>query len=75
MVKKKVIIEFPNDESAQRFLGWLSDGGGEYNFFESEEYHCEDGKPIKRFDYKKAFPAWGYDPKKDGPDLLVEATG
>lgn len=69
---KKVIIEFPDEASAKRFLGWFSDGGGEYNFFESEEIHGED-KPIVEMDYKKAFPAWGYNPKKDGPNFIVKA--
>ena len=71
--KARVIIEFPSKEAAKRFLGWFSDGGGESNFFESEEVHADD-EPIKRMDYAKAFPAWGYDPQKDGPDLTVTAS-
>lgn len=71
----KVVIEFPDAMARERFLGWLSDGGGEYNFFEYEDCHAgEDGTPsIKGMGYDKAFPAWGYDPMKDGPDKTVVA--
>lgn len=68
------IIQFPSEESRDRFLGWLSNSG-EQDFFMSEGMVAEGKgkKPIRRFDYAQCFPAWGYDPKKHGPDKVVEA--
>ena len=37
MSDPSVRITFPNKESLKRFIGWMSDGGGEYQFFESED--------------------------------------
>lgn len=72
---KRVVIEFPDEASAKSFLGWWSDGGGEQYFFEAEEIYAkrEKRKPINRFDYERAFPAWGYNPDKHGPDFTVKA--
>jgi hypothetical protein len=70
----KLIIEFPNDLARESFLAWLADGGGEQEFFQSEEIHCEEGRDaINSMDYKLAFPAWGWDPAKHGPDKVVVA--
>lgn len=74
MTKHKVIIEFPSLNARERFLGWLSDGGGEYQFMEGEAVHAPSpATEIKEFDYSRAFPAWGYDPKKHGPNKVVVA--
>lgn len=75
----KVIFEFPNEDSAECFLAWFSDGGGEYSFLEGEsaeniEENGGDRKPIVRFDFARAFEAWGYDPAKHGPDKVVVAN-
>lgn len=72
---KRVVFEFPDEGSALSFLAWFSDGGGESSFFDGQEYSCDDGDhaTIRRFDYKRAFTGWGYDPEKHGPDLTVEA--
>lgn len=70
----RVIIEFPDEDAASRFLAWFSDGGGEYQFFESEEIHApDDFSRIANMKYHRAFPAWGYDPAKHGPDRVVVA--
>jgi hypothetical protein len=70
----RVIIEFPTLNARERFLGWLSDGGGEYAFFESERTHAPaKAVEINQMDYARAFPAWGYDPVKHGPDKVVIA--
>lgn len=61
MAKKrpKLTITFPTEQDRDDFLGWLSDGGGEYQFMEGDTN-------IKYFDYSGSYPAWGYDPEKDG---------
>lgn len=71
----RVIFEFPDEKAAEAFLAWFSDGNGEQDFFQSEEYHAEEEgrKKINHFDFAKAFPAWGYNPKVDGPDRVVKA--
>lgn len=68
----KVIIEFPSLAARERFLGWLSDGGGEYDFMESEQHHAPSKETeIRKFDYSRAFPAWGYNPVEHGLDKVV----
>jgi hypothetical protein len=57
-------IKFPTEQDRDIFLGWLSDGGGEYQFMEYED------TTVTRFDYSKAFPAWGYSPELDGPPVV-----
>lgn len=54
MPKAKLIFEFDSEEDRDEFLTQLADEGGEQSFSGFT------------FDYKKAFPAWGYDPEKDG---------
>lgn len=29
-----ITVVFPNEEEKEKFLGWLSDGGGEYEYME-----------------------------------------
>lgn len=72
---KRVIFEFANEDAAEDFLAWFSDGGGESSFMDGDPYAAEESERpcIIRFDYKRAFSAWGYDPAKHGPDLVVEA--
>ncbi len=41
----EITIKFPNEEEKRRFLGWLSDGGGEYEFMEYTETE------VNRFTY------------------------
>lgn len=31
-----ITLRFPDEESAERFEGWMCDGGGEVAFFDSE---------------------------------------
>jgi hypothetical protein len=70
----RVIIEFPTLNARERFLGWLSDGGGELAFFESEKIHAPaQSVEVNKMDYSRAFPAWGYNPVKHGPDKVVIA--
>jgi len=61
-------IDFEDDEKLDRFVSWLSDAGGEQYFFSFLE--CHD-LPCPIFDYKKVFPAWGYNPEKDGTPTLT----
>lgn len=64
-----VTINFPTEDHRDHFLSWLSDGGGEQQYFESSEWHDEE--PITRLDYAKAFAAWGYDEERDGQPVVV----
>lgn len=67
----KLIIEFPNEELREWFLGYWSDGGGEYQAMEAREIYSD--KNDIDFDYSKAFPAWGYNPEVDGdPKIIVK---
>lgn len=60
MSKFQIVIEFTHEENREDFLGWLSDGGGEYMFMEGQ--HQEDiTHLIEQFDYSDAFEAWGHD--------------
>lgn len=54
-----VIMRFPSLAHRDTFLAWLSDGGGEQDYFFSTETH--DDLPITSLDYTSAFPAWGWD--------------
>lgn len=70
----RLIFEFSDALARESFLTWLSDGSAEQEFMqlEQDQYAAEDGRdPVIRFNYDKAFPAWGYDPAKDGPDKVV----
>lgn len=69
-MSKRVILEFPDVETADDFCSWWSDGGGEYAYFEA--YH-DDATEIRRFDYSRCFPAHGYDLKKHGEDRVIVA--
>lgn len=68
----RLIIEFADAATVQRFLVWLADGNGEQDFFQSEEMHGPK-IAVRRMNYDRAFPAWGYDPEKHGPDRVVVA--
>lgn len=72
----RIIFQFPNEDAAESFLAWFSDGGGEYQFLDGDRYSFEDSdrKPIVRFDFSQAFPALGYDPKthKDRTVTAIE---
>ena len=62
--KPKLIIEFPTEQHREKFMGWLSDGGG-------EDIYIEEVDPsIVKFDYSKAYPTWGYKPATDGDPLI-----
>ena len=50
--KRSVTFEFPDESTLREFLGYMSDGGGEYNFL----VYSED----LSFDYKECFPTWGW---------------
>ena len=58
----KLILEFDDDKIRDTFLGLLSDGGIECSIFDAME--MQDIQ-LKKFDYKGAFPAWGWDGKGD----------
>lgn len=63
----KLTFEFPSEEARDRFLGAFCDGGGEDVIHMS--YEC-DGLNAQ-FDYKNAFPAWGWDGQGD-PTVVVK---
>jgi len=54
-------MEFTNEDNRDDFLGWLSDGGGEYMFMEAQHVGDNIKTSIEHFDYSGAFEAWGYD--------------
>lgn len=56
--KRRIVLQFSNDELCEDFLAWLADGGGEYKFNEGRE---DRGEPFARFDFARCFPAWGWD--------------
>ena len=68
-IKPSATFVFPNTETRDTFLGYMSDGGGEWGALESSEDN--DEIPIKNFDYKYAFPAWGYKPEEHGEPVVV----
>ena len=53
----KLVLEFDNEAARELFLSMLCDGGIENTIYESMSMH--DLCP--RFDYKRAFGAWGWD--------------
>ena len=70
----ELTINFPNDELREAFLTWLSDAGGEQNFFllVEQEDLLSDPADFLRFDYSKCFLSWGYKPEVDGnPTIRV----
>ena len=69
--KPSLKIEFPSKSIRDRFLSWMSDGGGEYNFFEYCDDHLEDTESVGSIDYSYAFPAWGYKPEVDGEPRII----
>lgn len=66
-MSKKVILIFPSEDVASDFCAYMSDGGGEYGFFEGQQSKPE----VVSCDYSLCFPAWGYDPDKHGPDRTI----
>ena len=74
--KNQIILEFPSEEYVDAFAAWWSDGGGEWGYFECAEDIMEDDEllPVIRCDYSKCFPAWGYNPKKDGIKKIIFMT-
>ncbi len=61
----KLIIDFPTEKERDIFLGWLSDGGGEYEFMEYTD------TTVTEFDYSFAFEAWGYNPQEHGDPVVI----
>lgn len=66
--KRRVILDFETEEMATAFLGHFCDGGGEDGYYTSLETHEGYGAV---FNYDKAFPGWGYNSRRDGPDRIV----
>lgn len=65
----KLIIEIEGaPEELDAIAHHFSDGGGEQHMI---PYKYEEQGRWLVFDYKKCFPAWGYDPKVHGPDLVI----
>lgn len=61
--KHKLTIEFPTAEAKQIFATWMSDGGGEQNYFDAMEssatsslhvgYHGPENKQFDRNDKRR----------------------
>jgi hypothetical protein len=64
MVNYPLTLNFPTEKDRDLFLGWLSDGGGEYQYMEYTD------TAVTQFDYSKAFVAWGYNSKVDGAPVV-----
>lgn len=58
----------------ENFCGWLSDGGGEQDFNCSYVSNKPEGT-YTHLDYTGCFPAWGYDPEKDGDPTIEVSEG
>jgi len=63
----KLSFEFQSEEHRDLFLGLFCDGGGEDVLSEMLEMHSLNAQ----FDYKNAFPAWGWDGQGD-PTVVVK---
>lgn len=70
----RVILEFPDQETADDFCAWWSDGGGEAYYFDYGQIDMDVASQIIRCDYRKCFPGWGYDPDKHGDKTIVFQT-
>jgi hypothetical protein len=57
----EVTFTFPTKELRDDFCGYMSDGGGEWGFFEGSDERMT-------FDYTRCFPAWGW--KKGQPKYV-----
>ena len=57
--KFQVTLTFPTQEMADDFCGYMSDGGGEWGFMETQSIV---------FDYTRCFEAWGW--KKGQPKFI-----
>ena len=67
----RIILEFPDEETATRVLGYFSDGGGESDLIDCDCIYVGDDLGLQKANYSKAFRAWGYDPETDGPDRVI----
>ncbi len=68
-MKLTIIIEGPSVDIL-KIAKMLSDGGAE-EALRPREFDAVN--KFLDFDYSKCFDAWGYDPKRDGSDLVVTA--
>lgn len=72
---RKISFQFIDDAAAQSFLDWWTQGfreSGEQSYLTRERaQHKENSLKIK-FDYSRAFPAWGYKPEVHGPHRTIQ---
>jgi hypothetical protein len=66
-MKLSIVFE-GTEEEIHAIAEHFCDGGGDQNMV-PVEFDDEDKRII--FDYSKCWTAWGYDPKVDGPDLVI----
>lgn len=69
-------IYFPDAESLKRFNAYMCDGGGEWNFFESEDEHEVEEERIGAFQYAKEDPQYPRSDKRrysafDTPTIIA----
>jgi hypothetical protein len=69
-MKLHIIIEGTEDE-IDDISSTISDGGGEEAM--TPAIFANAGAFLK-FDYSKAFPAWGYNPEIHGPEPVITVT-
>ena len=63
----KLTFEFDSEDARDNFLGTFCDGGGE----DTIHMGLENCGLNAQFDYKNAFPAWGWDGQGD-PTVVVK---
>lgn len=67
-------IQFPSEQSLMAFAHWMCDGGGEQDFFESTEIHCEPEHRIGRMQYHSENPQYAQNDKRRYGPFLADKT-
>lgn len=71
----QVTLFFPDEQTRDDFVSWLSNQGEQYHMQDSEiRAEMGKGKEIAHYDYSRAFPAWGYKPEEHGEPLVALET-
>lgn len=65
---KRLILEFPDDETRMAFVGWYLDGTGEQDFGLTRE---EGGKPFLYSSPPKGQEQWDWQTKPDDDEYLI----
>jgi hypothetical protein len=65
--KYQVTFTFPTEELLEEFCGYISDGGGAYNFVEFADPDSDAFNA--HFNYSRCFPAYGW---KEGESKFID---